>query len=163
MSRRPLTNAFAFETRCFVCDQDNEGGLRQRFFLDDELNRVVAEFVPSADHSGAPNYAHGGVTMAVLDEAMAWAIIAMKERFGLTRRVEMDFIRPVPIGVTHEVHAWVESFEGRSLMARAELRNPDGKLCVAAKASYVVITLEEAESAIGSNARTAAAYTPDVQ
>ncbi len=163
MSRRPLTNAFAFETRCFVCDQDNEGGLRQRFFLDDELNRVVAEFVPSADHSGAPNYAHGGVTMAVLDEAMAWAIIAMKERFGLTRKAEVEFIRPVPIGVAHEVQAWVESFEGRSLMARAELRNPEGKLCVAARASYIVLTVEEAESALGAGAETAARYTEDVE
>ena len=163
MSRRPLTNAFAFETRCFVCDQDNEGGLRQRFFLDDELNRVVAEFVPSADHSGAPNYAHGGVTMAVLDEAMAWAIIAMKERFGLTHKAEVEFIRPVPIGVAHEVQAWVESFEGRSLMARAELRNPEGKLCVAARASYIVLTVEEAESALGAGAETAARYTEDVE
>ena len=163
MSRRPLTNAFAFETRCFVCDQDNEGGLRQRFFLDDELNRVVAEFVPSADHSGAPNYAHGGVTMAVLDEAMAWAIIAMKERFGLTRKAEVEFIRPVPIGVAHEVQAWVESFEGRSLMARAELRNPEGKLCIAARASYIVLTVEEAESALGAGAETAARYTEDVE
>ena len=163
MSRRPLTNAFAFDTRCFVCDQDNEGGLRQRFFLDDELNRVVAEFVPSADHSGAPNYAHGGVTMAVLDEAMAWAIIAMKERFGLTRKAEVEFIRPVPIGVAHEVQAWVESFEGRSLMARAELRNPEGKLCVAASATYIVLTVEEAESALGAGAETAARYTEDVE
>ncbi|MCH7576454.1 MAG: PaaI family thioesterase [Chloroflexi bacterium] len=163
MSRRPLTNTFAFDTRCFVCDQDNEGGLRQRFFLDDELNRVVAEFVPSADHSGAPNYAHGGVTMAVLDEAMAWAIIAMKERFGLTRKAEVEFIRPVPIGVAHEVQAWVESFEGRSLMARAELRNPEGKLCVAASASYIVLTVEEAESALGAGAETAARYTEDVE
>ena len=146
-----------------MCDQDNEGGLRQRFFLDDELNRVVAEFVPSADHSGAPNYAHGGVTMAVLDEAMAWAIIAMKERFGLTRKAEVEFIRPVPIGVAHEVQAWVESFEGRSLMARAELRNPEGKLCVAARASYIVLTVEEAESALGAGAETAARYTEDVE
>ncbi len=161
MSRRPLTNTFAFDTRCFVCDQDNEGGLRQRFFLDDELGRVVAEFIPSADHSGAPNYAHGGASMAVLDEAMAWAIIAIKERFGLTRKVEVDFIRPVPVGVAHEVQAWIESFEGRSLVARAELRNPDGKLCVAAKAGYTILTLQEAEQAIGAGAQTAASYTEE--
>ena len=163
MARKLLTNTFAFDTRCFVCDQENEGGLRQRFFLDEELGRVVADFVPTADHSGAPNYAHGGASMAVLDDAMAWAIIAIKERFGLTRKVEVDFIRPVPIGFGHQVQAWVESFEGRSLVARAELRNRNGKLCVAAKASYIVLTLEEAESAIGAGARTAASYTEDVQ
>ena len=151
MSRKPLTNTFAFETRCFVCDQKNEGG------------RVVAEFIPSDDHSGAPNYAHGGVSMAVLDDAMAWAIIAIKDRFGLTRKAEVEFFRPVLVGRAYEVQAWVGSFEGRSLVARAELRSSDGKLCVAAKASYTVLTLEEAEQAIGARARTAASYTKDVQ
>ena len=159
MSRRPLTNTFAFETRCFVCDQENEGGLRQRFFLDDELGRVVAEFIPSADHSGAPNYAHGGVSMAVLDDAMAWAIIAIKDRFGVSRKVEVEFLRPVMVGRGYGVQAWVESFRGRSLVARAELRTPGGKLCVAAKGSFTVLTMEEAEQAIGAGARTAASYT----
>ena len=42
MSRRALTNTFAFETRCMVCDQENRGGLRQRFFLDEELGRVAS-------------------------------------------------------------------------------------------------------------------------
>ena len=163
MSRRPLTNTFAFDTRCFVCDQENEGGLRQRFFMDDELGRVVAEFVPSADHSGAPNYAHGGVSMAVLDDAMAWAIIAIKDRFGLTRKAEVEFLRPVLVGRAYEVQAWVESFEGRSLVARAELRSSEGKLCVAAKAGYTVLTLEEAERAIGAGARTAVSYTEAVR
>ena len=163
MSRRPLTNTFAFDTRCFVCDQENEGGLRQRFFMDDELGRVVAEFVPSANHSGAPNYAHGGVSMAVLDDAMAWAIIAIKDRFGLTRKAEVEFLRPVLVGRAYEVQAWVESFEDRSLVARAELRSSNGKLCVAAKASYTVLTLEEAEQAIGAGARTAVSYTEAVR
>lgn len=163
MSRRPLTNTFAFETRCFVCDQDNEGGLRQRFFLDEDLGRVVAEFVPTSDHSGAPNYAHGGASMAVLDDAMAWAIIAITERFGVTQKIEVDFIRPVLVGAEHGIEAWVESFEGRSLRACAEIRNPSGKLCVAAKASYTVITLDEATRAIGASARTAASYTQEVR
>ena len=163
MSRKPLTNSFAFDSRCFVCDQENEGGLRQRFFMDDELGRVVAEFVPSADHSGAPNYAHGGVSMAILDDAMAWAIIAIKDRFGLTRKAEVEFFRPVLVGRGYDVQAWVESFEDRSLVARAELRSSEGKLCVSAKGSYTVLTLEEAERAIGAGARTAVSYTEAVR
>lgn len=159
MPRRPLTNTFAFGTLCFVCDPDNAGGMRQQFYLDDDLGRVVAEFVPEAAHSGAPNYTHGGASMAVLDDAMAWAIIALKERFGITRKCEVDFIRPVMIGASHDVQAWVESFEDRALLARAEMRNSDGKLCVAAKATYIVMTLDEAQNAIGADATSAAQYT----
>ena len=91
--------------------------------------------------------------MAVLDDAMAWAIIATKERFGLSRRVETDFVRPVMIGKTYKVEAWVESFEDRSLKARAELSSPSGKLCVASSGQYMVMTLEEAQQAIGAGGR----------
>jgi acyl-coenzyme A thioesterase PaaI-like protein len=155
----PLTNTFGFESRCFVCDQDNSGGLRQRFFLDTDRGRVVAEFTPTADHSGAPNYAHGGATMAVLDDAMAWAIIATKQRFGLSQRVETDFVRPVMIGKTYKVEAWVESFEGRTLEARAELSSSSGKLCVASNGKCIVMTFEEAQQAIGAGASGTSSYT----
>jgi acyl-coenzyme A thioesterase PaaI-like protein len=155
----PLTNTFGFDSRCFVCDPDNTGGMRQRFFHDRERERVVAEFTPTADHSGAPNYTHGGATMAVLDDAMAWAIIATKERFGLSRRVETEFLRPVMIGKTYTVEAWVDSFEDRSLSARAELKSQSGKLCVASSGQYMVMTLEEAQQAIGTGAGGASSYT----
>ena len=161
MSRRLLTNTFGFGSRCFVCDPDNAGEMQQRFFFDDDLGRVVANFVPSADHSGAPNYAHGGASMAILDDAMAWAIIAPEERFGLSRRVEVDFLRPVVIETPHEVQAWVESRDGRWLEARAEIRSGEGKLCIAARGNYSVLTKEEADQAIGGGARTAAAYIED--
>ena len=163
MPLEPLTNTFGFDSRCFVCDPDNSGGMRQRFFLDRDRSRVVAEFTPAADHSGAPNYAHGGATMAVLDDAMVWAIIATKERFGLSRRVETDFVRPVMIGKTYKVEAWVESFEDRSLRARAELSSASGKLCVASSGNYIVMTLQEAQQAIGAGAGAAGSYTEQLQ
>lgn len=159
-----LTNTFGFESRCFVCDPENTGGMRQRFFLDRERERVVAEFAPTADHSGAPNYAHGGASMAVLDDAMAWVIIATKERFGLSRRVETEFVRPVMIGKAYKVEAWVESFEDRSLNARAELTSASsGKLCVASMGHYMVMTLEEAQQAIGAGASATSSFTDRVQ
>jgi acyl-coenzyme A thioesterase PaaI-like protein len=155
----PLTNTFGFDSRCFVCDPGNTGGMRQQFFLDRERGRVVADFTPTVDHSGAPNYAHGGATMAVLDDAMAWAIIATKERFGLSQRVETDFVRPVVIGKTYRVEAWVESFEDRSLKARGELTSPSGTLCVVSSGQYMVMTIEEAQQAIGAGANATSSYT----
>jgi acyl-CoA thioesterase FadM len=90
---------------------------------------------------------------------MAWAIIATKERFGLSQRVESNFVRPVTIGKTYIVEAWVESHEDRSLEARAELRTASGKICVSAKGLYIVMTLAEAEQAIGAGAGTTTSYT----
>ena len=162
LGRKPLMNTFGFASLCFVCDQANTDGMRQQFFFDEESGRIVSEFTPPAGFSGAPNYTHGGASMAVLDDAMAWAIIELKQRFGITRRCEVDFIRPVSIGANHDVQAWVESFEDRALVARAELRNSEGKLCVATKATYIVLTMEEAMNAIGAGAETTASYTEPV-
>ncbi len=162
LPRKLLENTFDFASLCFVCDPANDGGMKQRFYYDDEIDRIVADFVPAPALSGAPNYTHGGASMAVLDDAMAWAIIELKQRFGVTRKCEVDFIRPVMIGGAHGVQAWVESFEERSLVARAEIRNSDGKLCVASKATYIVLTFEEAQNAIGAGAESAASYTKEV-
>ena len=159
MPRRLLENTFDFASLCFVCDPSNDGGMKQSFYHDGELDRIVASFTPTPTLSGAPNYTHGGASMAVLDDAMAWAIIELKQRFGVTRKCEVDFIRPVMIGTSHNVQAWVESFEDRALVARAEIRNSDGKLCVASKATYIVLTFEEAQTAIGAGVATAASYT----
>jgi acyl-coenzyme A thioesterase PaaI-like protein len=148
--KKLLTNTFGIDSRCFVCDPDNEAGLRQSFYLDDDEGVVVAQFTPGYDPSGAPKYAHGGVSMAILDDAMAWAVIALRQRFGLTRRAEIDFARAVRVGVRHDVCAWVEEFDGRRLIARAELRDDAGFPCVSARAEYVVITMEEARKAIGA-------------
>jgi uncharacterized protein (TIGR00369 family) len=136
--------------------------MKQRFYFDDESRRVVADFEPAEHLSGAPNYAHGGASLAILDDAMAWAIIAGHERFGVTRRVETDFVRPVALGKNYEVEAWVESFEDRQLEARAEIRDHKGRTCVAAKGVYTVLTLEEAESAIGGGARETPSYTEEL-
>lgn len=161
MSRRLLTDTFGFDSRCFVCHPENQGGMRQRFYLDEDANQVVAEFTPGKDLSGAPNYAHGGASLAVLDDAMAWAVIALKERFGVTRHVEAYFQRPVRVGARHEVRAWVESAEERTMVARGEILDEKGRACVSTQAIYTVLTFDEARQAIGKAAEGAASYTQE--
>jgi acyl-coenzyme A thioesterase PaaI-like protein len=136
--------------------------MRQRFYYDDENQRVVAEFEPTVVLSGAPNYAHGGASMAVLDDAMAWAIIVGKERFGVTGRVETDFVRPVTLGRAYAVEAWVETHKDRSIEARAEIRDSKFFNDTATTEIYTVLTLDEAEAAIGIGARETSSYTKEL-
>lgn len=157
--KTPLTNTFGFDSSCFVCDPDNEDGLRQQFFHDSETNRVVAEITPLSGHSGAPNYAHGGFTMAVLDDAMAWAVIAIEKKFGLSQRIEFDFQRPVKIERLHTIEAWIDKAEERSVVARAQVRDSRGRVCLAATATYIPMSMDQASQAIGSGAQDASSYT----
>lgn len=75
---------WGFEPNCFVCEAKNARGLQVPFSVDDERGVVVAEVNLPNDFSGAPTVVHGGVTLAVLDEAQAWACIALAGKWAVT-------------------------------------------------------------------------------
>lgn len=157
MARTLLDNEqWDFGSNCFVCEPRNDRGLGIPYYLDDESNRVVAPFTPETRHSGAPMFAHGGFSQALLDEGMAWAVIAIAHRFGVTRKAEVTFVRPVTIGEPHTVSAWIESRDGNELIALGEITDNRGKTCVQVRASFYVLTKEEAEAAVGARSEQAA-------
>jgi uncharacterized protein (TIGR00369 family) len=150
MARRPLTNAaWGFESNCFVCDPDNRDGLRIPFFHDDDAGVVTAEFRLGSEHSGAPHYVHGGVLLAVLDEAMAWAAIALAERFAVVQSTATTFDRPVRIDEDHKVEATVHDRTDTAVTARARITDAGGRRCAEARARLVVMSTAVAGAAIG--------------
>ncbi|MEX2236196.1 MAG: PaaI family thioesterase [Dehalococcoidia bacterium] len=159
MTLKPLRNTdFKFPSLCFVCDQGNERGMQVPFALDTERGRVVAELNLGQPFSGAPNYVHGGAIAAVLDEATAWAVIALLERFGITRRSETSYKKPLLIGETYQVEAWVEEQEDRKVTARAQILGQDGEVHAEFTGKYRVMDRAEAEKAIGQLSGNEAGY-----
>ena len=140
MALKPLTNAgWGFETNCFVCEPANGKGLRIPFFYDDEERTVVANVALDDSFSGTPEHIHGGVTVAILDEAMAWAGIAEAEVFAVTRTIEARFLRPVRTGQACRVEARVtERVNDTLLKTSAVLRNAEGEPCARAEAEFAV-------------------------
>ena len=150
MARHPLTNAdWGFESNCFVCEPANPSGLRIAFFHDDEADRVVADFRLGAGHSGAPHYVHGGVLLAILDEAMAWAAIALAGRFAVVQSTATTFDRPVRIDEPHRVEASVSDRTDTAVTARASIVDAGGRTCAEARARLVVMSAAVAGAAIG--------------
>ena len=146
----PLRNTvFGFPSDCFACDPGNPVGLRLAFVHDDEADLVTADFTLGPAYQGAPRFVHGGLLLAILDEAMAWAAIAVARRFAVSRTSKASFRRPVMIDVSHRVEALVEERDESSVSARARILDPDGKRCAQASARLVVLTEETARSAIG--------------
>ncbi len=96
---------WGIETNCFVCEPRNEAGLRIPFFHDEVTGPVTARFTLDNRFSGAPAYVHGGVLLAVLDEAMAWAAIAVAHRWAVTGETTTRFEHPVRIGHEYTVTA----------------------------------------------------------
>lgn len=152
-----LTNdRWGFESNCFVCEPRNPFGLQIPFQHDVAGARVVAEFALDEHFSGAPSYVHGGVLLAILDEAMAWATIAIFEKFAVTSRTTSRFERPVGLHRDHCVTAWIVESAGRAIEVAAEVSRPDGTRCVVSDATFVVLDLDQATDAAGAELDTTA-------
>ena len=150
MPLRALDNSgWGFESNCFVCEPANDQGLRIPFFHDEEGERVTAEFTLGPEFSGAPSYVHGGLVLAVLDEAMAWAAIALAGRMAVTRTTTSTFEHPVKVGRTYRVDASVDGGNERELATSARVVDEKGRLCTTADARFVVLSEVQARSAIG--------------
>lgn len=146
----PLDSSrWGFESSCFVCEPSNERGLHIPFFFDDERARVVADFSLSEAFSGAPSYVHGGVLLAVLDEAMGWATIAIDGVFAVTRRTTTAFRRPVRVGQRHRVEGWINGRAHGAIDTEAVIVDASGKKCAIATARFVPMDAALARDAIG--------------
>ncbi|MGH9189276.1 MAG: PaaI family thioesterase [Acidimicrobiales bacterium] len=150
MPVRPLDNAaWGFPSSCYVCDAGNDRGLRIAFAHDTDAGEVTASFQLGPEFSGAPRYVHGGVVLAILDEAMAWAAIAEAGRFAVVQHTATTFERPVRVGEAYMVTAMVTSHDERAVTARAEVASAQGILCAKAHARLSVLSQSVAPSAIG--------------
>ncbi len=120
---------------------------------------VTADLCLDDAFSGTPGHVHGGVVLAVLDEAMAWAAIALAGAFAVTRTTTTNFARPVRVGRTHRVEARVAGRpDDATLELCAEVRDGDGRLCAEATARFSVMTEERARAAMGPLTVREAAY-----
>lgn len=136
----PLTNdRWGYESNCFVCEQTNELGLQIPFQLDDGGETVSAAFTLGVAHSGAPVLVHGGVTLAILDEAQAWACIAIAGVWALTRSTAADFDEPVFVDTPYRVIARIETVVDDRIEASATIVDVNDSVCVRSRASFVSI------------------------
>ena len=148
-----LTNErWGFESNCFVCEPRNDAGLRIPFFHDEASGTVTATFILDDRFSGAPNHLHGGVLLAVLDEAMAWSTIALAHRWAVTGETTTRFEHPVRVGRTYTVTARITEpvpGDAATLAVTAEIADHEGRRCAASSATFVVLGEAQAADAAG--------------
>ena len=123
--------------KCFGCGQQNPMGLKLRFRT--EGNSVKADFIPASTYEGYPGYLHGGITCAILDEAMGWAAYGLSSgALAITAKAEIKFRRPLLIGEPLTVAASITRRSTRHLWTEATIKRKDGKLAAEASAIMVI-------------------------
>jgi acyl-coenzyme A thioesterase PaaI-like protein len=127
--------------RCFVCGRNNPIGMHMHFVADSD-GCVYADYTPSENQQGYPGVMHGGLITAMLDELIGRTAIA-SDLWCMTGKLEVRFIKPVPIGAPLKLKGEITRKTSRVLEGSGEIRLPDGTLAVKAQGTYVRIADEQ--------------------
>lgn len=92
-------------SRCLLCGDLNPRSLKLLFSpLED--GSVDARLTVDAELQGYDGFLHGGVIASFLDAAMTHCLFHQGIQ-ALTGDLHVRFVKPVPIGVTLDIRAWV--------------------------------------------------------
>lgn len=121
--------------RCFACGPENETGLRLRFDRNGD-DGVVAVTELRPEFQGWQGIAHGGIALALLDEAMAHAAGAAGHR-GVTATMNARFRKPVPLGVPLRIEGRVKWMRSNVLELQAKVIDASGAVLVEGEGRFV--------------------------
>ena len=130
--------AHSASNRCFGCGPANQTGLRLDFFLAPD-GSVVGFPVVTNTFEGRPGYLHGGIIAALLDEAMSKAVRA-RGSSSMTRKMEVDYLRPVPSEAPLRLEGRVVRNEPRKHWAEARILNEKGMVLAEAKGFFIEVS-----------------------
>ncbi len=105
---------------CFVCGQENSGGLQARFRIDPEAGWAECRLSIQATFQGWQGVVHGGIVSALLDEVAIQACRGTKEDL-LTAELQVRFRKPVPVDVEVTVRGTIRERRGRIFVVDSEL------------------------------------------
>ena len=126
---------FEFEPHnCFACGELNEHGLKLQLHL--EERRSWSEFVLEDRFEGWRGVTHGGIIATILDEVMAWALVA-EDNWGVTARMSLEFKRPVLVGTRVRAEGWIVRSRRRLVDTAGQVVDSEGNVLATAEAIYV--------------------------
>ena len=124
---------------CFGCGAANKTGLRLKFFTD-ESGRILSRLRIPKRFEGPPGYMHGGAIATLMDEAMSKANRA-RGVTAMTRQMEVEYLRPVPLLVPLLLEGRLLKSEGRKHFCEAEVTDGAGRVLARAKGLFLAIDL----------------------
>jgi uncharacterized protein (TIGR00369 family) len=134
-SSQPLSHGAVHN--CFGCGETNKTGLRLKVSLENE--RVFSRARIPKRFQGPPGCVHGGIIATLLDEAMSKA----NRQFGIlamTRQMEVEYLRPVPLGSPILITARHIEANGRKHRCEAEIVAEDGTILARGRALFIAVS-----------------------
>ena len=129
---------------CFVCGVDNPDGMHLKFTFDAKRQRYICRFRVADKYSGPPGHCHGGIIATILDEAMG-KVNKIRNVIALTKAMQIEYLRPVPLGQPLRVESWEKSCEGRKHTNVAEIYNRKGEVLARSEGLFIAMDAEKIE------------------
>ena len=116
---------------CYGCGRLNEHGLQIKSYWDGD--ETVCIFQPRTYHIAVPGYVYGGLIASLIDchgtGTAAAAAYRAAGRFWdsqpplrfLTASLQVDFLKPTPLGPPLEVRGQIKEVKGRKVLVVATL------------------------------------------
>jgi uncharacterized protein (TIGR00369 family) len=123
---------------CFACGPENPDGMKLHFFFDEAAHLAICHFTLDRRYQGPPMHAHGGIIATILDEAMG-KVNKLREVIGLTRHMEVQYLKPVPLGKPLTVTAREKHITSREHTNAAEITNEQGEMLARSTATFVIV------------------------
>lgn len=138
---------------CLGCGPDAERGFH--LVVQREGDDVVTRHVFTVAQSGAPGIAHGGAVATVVDDLLGFLLYVVR-KVAVTRKLEVEYLRPVMTGQEYAVRGRVDSVDGRKVWLSCAGTSADGALAFRGTALFLEVPLSHFPAADGSGRATVA-------
>lgn len=136
---------------CFGCGKDNDSRLGIEAKV--EGDKIVAELVFDPRFEGGPGLVHGGATAAFFDDLIGFVAMA-HQKPAVTGNLHVDYLAPIPLGVTVRGEAWLTGVQDRKLYTEAVGYLPDGTRCVEVRSLFIQVGIEHFQQITGPGSPT---------
>ncbi|MCK5124983.1 MAG: PaaI family thioesterase [candidate division Zixibacteria bacterium] len=119
---------------CFVCGDENNIGLKAKFFFDGQ--KAVSEIIADEKYAGYKNIFHGGIISTMLDEIMIKALLA-EDLFVVTAEMTVRFKKPVYTGDCIKFEGSKTAVKGRVFLTEGKAVNQHGEVVAEATGKYI--------------------------
>ena len=121
---------------CFACHPNNVNGLKLKFFANDEKGEVFTKIKPEKHFNGFPGILHGGIQCALIDEVAYWAMFDKIEKIGLTAKINLQYLNPVPMDTELEITAKVREIQKRRVAVNTVITGKNSEVFTKAEVLY---------------------------
>ena len=137
---------------CFGCSTTNPHGLHLRFWYSEQgcfTKCIIPDYL-----CGIDGIVHGGILALLIDEVAEWTVIARLGRFGMTRNISIQYLKPVRTNTEITVESRIISHDDKNAVQLSTIHMADGTLVAESRSEWILPRLSTMASVTSADEAT---------